>query len=173
MIKYYDQEKTKLLVENHNDRRGRYVGSPEALIRCRIIEESDLSDVQPWKSLAEWKALLFEESKQLRKQYEEQGIDYLGFNVKCRDKDANAIDVLDRKAEKENYQWPMYYQVNDTQAIPLVEALDYSELQRVMHDRWQKLFHAMGQTNLMIDALTTIEECEAFNVEEVFNGFLP
>jgi hypothetical protein len=166
-MKYGNKEKT--IISN-----GIACGPVETMLQQGRITEEDLQNAEPWRTLEEWKDVLFANSKSYRRELECTPILHLGYHITCREKDANAIDILDRKAEKEGYNplWPMYYQVSPTEAIELKIEADYLELQRVIHDRWQKLFNAMGQCNLMIETLTTIEECEGFDVRAIMDGLI-
>jgi len=174
--KWFNPENTKIHIQT-SDGRGT-VGTIPSLTRNGWIEEGDVFDIEPWRTVDEWQKVLIEEAKALKQSYEIAGILYThsngqAYNVKCREKDANALDVLDRKAEKENYAHSTWFLNSDTSGIELVTKEDYDELNRQMHDHWQKGFNAYGQTvQGAIMLLSTIEECEQFDTEAVFNGFL-
>jgi len=171
MVKFINQERTQIT-------NGTTSGPVDAMIAQGHVTQAEVNNAEPWRTLDEWKAALIGEVKALRSQAETVGIQYVHsdtktYHVKCRDKDANALDVLDRKAEKENYLHSTWFLNSPTTGIELKVKADYDELGRQMHDHWQKCFNAYGQTiqgHIML--LATINDAEAFDTEGTYNAYL-
>ena len=168
MIKYANKERT--LVTN-----GRATGSIEYMISRGYMTEADIEHIIPWRTLEEWKSFLWDKTAFHRRISGSRGVDYLGHSFKTEAEDIYAINSFLMMARDQSppFSHPSFWKVSTTTGIHLTTEEDYLELRRVIVDRAQEGLNAEMQSNLIIDALESIEEAENFDVDTIFHDILP